>query len=354
MHIHKTGELIRAAVLLGAGCGSGLEPEHSARLDRFAKAAGLAFQVVDDLLDAQGDTATLGKTAGKDARQNKPTYVSVLGVSRAREFAHELRSEALARARAVRQRGRPAARADRFHRPAQPLMQRSVQMYELLTTINDPADLRKLDRKQLPRLAEELRTFLLESVSRTGGHLSSNLGTVELTVALHYVFDTPRDRLVWDVGHQTYAHKILTGRREAMAGLAHLGRHCRISAPRGEPLRHLRHRSLQHLDQRRAGHGRGRTAGRGRPARGRGHRRRRSHRGDGLRGAEQRRGHGRQSAGDPQRQRHVDLGERRCAEQLPGAADVGALLRGRAPRRRAHARRRSRRCWTSPAAPRST
>jgi 1-deoxy-D-xylulose-5-phosphate synthase len=92
-------------------------------------------------------------------------------------------------------------------------------MYELLTAINDPADLRKLDRKQLARLAEELRTFLLESVSRTGGHLSSNLGTVELTVALHYVFDTPDDRLVWDVGHQTYAHKILTGRREAMAGL---------------------------------------------------------------------------------------------------------------------------------------
>ena len=95
MHIHKTGELIRAAVLLGAGCGSDLGPERSARLDRFAKAAGLAFQVVDDLLDAQADTSTLGKTAGKDARQNKPTYVSVLGVPRAREFAHELRTGAL-------------------------------------------------------------------------------------------------------------------------------------------------------------------------------------------------------------------------------------------------------------------
>jgi 1-deoxy-D-xylulose-5-phosphate synthase len=102
-------------------------------------------------------------------------------------------------------------------------MQRSVHMYELLTTINDPTDLRKLDRKQLPRLAEELRAFLLESVSRTGGHLSSNLGTVELTLALHYVFDTPRDRIVWDVGHQTYAHKILTGRREAMSGLRTFG-----------------------------------------------------------------------------------------------------------------------------------
>jgi 1-deoxy-D-xylulose-5-phosphate synthase len=89
-------------------------------------------------------------------------------------------------------------------------------MYELLETINDPADLRKLDRRQLLQLADELRRFLLESVSETGGHLSSNLGTVELTIALHYVLDTPHDRLVWDVGHQTYGHKILTGRRERM------------------------------------------------------------------------------------------------------------------------------------------
>jgi 1-deoxy-D-xylulose-5-phosphate synthase len=89
-------------------------------------------------------------------------------------------------------------------------------MYPLLESIDSPADLRKLDRNQLRDLARELRAFLLYSVARTGGHLSSNLGTVELTVALHYAFDTPRDRIVWDVGHQTYAHKILTGRREAM------------------------------------------------------------------------------------------------------------------------------------------
>ena len=92
-------------------------------------------------------------------------------------------------------------------------------MYELLKTINDPAELRSLERRQLGRLAEELRAFVLEAVSKTGGHLSSNLGTVELTIALHYVFDTPEDRIVWDVGHQTYPHKILTGRREAMARL---------------------------------------------------------------------------------------------------------------------------------------
>ncbi|MBX9631086.1 MAG: 1-deoxy-D-xylulose-5-phosphate synthase [Burkholderiales bacterium] len=95
--------------------------------------------------------------------------------------------------------------------------------YELLETINEPADLRKLDRKRLPQLTRELRDFIVESVSQTGGHLSSNLGTVELTVALHYVFDTPADRIVWDVGHQTYAHKILTGRRERMSTLRQYG-----------------------------------------------------------------------------------------------------------------------------------
>jgi 1-deoxy-D-xylulose-5-phosphate synthase len=95
--------------------------------------------------------------------------------------------------------------------------------YSLLETINSPEDLRKLERKQLPELAEELRAFLVESVSKTGGHLSSNLGTVELTIALHYVYDTPVDKLVWDVGHQTYAHKILTGRRERMNTLRMAG-----------------------------------------------------------------------------------------------------------------------------------
>jgi 1-deoxy-D-xylulose-5-phosphate synthase len=96
-------------------------------------------------------------------------------------------------------------------------------MYELLEKTNDPSDLRALERKQLAALARELRDYLIHSVADTGGHLSSNLGTVELTVALHYVFNTPHDRLVWDVGHQTYAHKILTGRRERMSTLRQFG-----------------------------------------------------------------------------------------------------------------------------------
>jgi 1-deoxy-D-xylulose-5-phosphate synthase len=93
----------------------------------------------------------------------------------------------------------------------------------LLSTIDDPAALRRLQRPQLRVLADELRAFLLKSVAGTGGHLSSNLGTVELTVALHYVFNTPNDRIVWDVGHQTYPHKILTGRRDRMSSLRQFG-----------------------------------------------------------------------------------------------------------------------------------
>jgi len=94
MHIHKTGALIRAAVVLGARCGRGLEAQAFDRLEHYAKTVGLAFQVVDDVLDCDSSTATLGKTAGKDAAQAKPTYVSILGLARARALAEELRAEA--------------------------------------------------------------------------------------------------------------------------------------------------------------------------------------------------------------------------------------------------------------------
>src|SRR5690242_10149075 len=99
----------------------------------------------------------------------------------------------------------------------------SMSSYPLLQSIEDPERLRRLDRRELGQLAAELRSFIVESVSATGGHLSANLGTVELTIALHYVFHTPEDRLIWDVGHQTYGHKILTGRREGMRRLRQKG-----------------------------------------------------------------------------------------------------------------------------------
>ena len=96
-------------------------------------------------------------------------------------------------------------------------------MYPLLESIDNPTCLRRLEPKQLNPLAEELRAYILETVSQSGGHLSSNLGTVELAIALHYVFNTPDDALIWDVGHQSYAHKILTGRRQQMATLRQFG-----------------------------------------------------------------------------------------------------------------------------------
>jgi 1-deoxy-D-xylulose-5-phosphate synthase len=102
-------------------------------------------------------------------------------------------------------------------------MSETLNRYPLLSGIDDPRDLRRLPANRLQAVAEELRAYIIESVSRTGGHLAASLGTVELTVALHYVFDTPNDLLVWDVGHQSYAHKILTGRRDAMATLRRKG-----------------------------------------------------------------------------------------------------------------------------------
>jgi 1-deoxy-D-xylulose-5-phosphate synthase len=102
-------------------------------------------------------------------------------------------------------------------------MNQSTSLYPLLDGISSPADLRQIDKDQLPQLAAELRQFIIESVSITGGHLASGLGAIELTIALHYLFNTPDDRLVWDVGHQCYPHKILTGRKQLMPGLRQKG-----------------------------------------------------------------------------------------------------------------------------------
>lgn len=102
-------------------------------------------------------------------------------------------------------------------------MNKPATLFPILESIDFPADLRALDEAQLPELAKEIRAFLLHSLSTTGGHLASGLGSVEITIALHYLFDTPHDRLIWDVGHQCYPHKILTGRRQLMSGLRQQG-----------------------------------------------------------------------------------------------------------------------------------
>src|SRR5512137_1554531 len=99
-------------------------------------------------------------------------------------------------------------------------------MGDLLKQIHDPSDLRQMRATDLPQLAQEIREEIIRAVSKVGGHLASSLGVVELTLALHYVFDTPRDRLIWDVGHQTYAHKLITGRREQFSTLRQAGGLC--------------------------------------------------------------------------------------------------------------------------------
>ena len=138
------------------------------------------------------------------------------------------------------------------------------ETYPILAQIDSPADLRELDESRLPALADELRAFLLDSLSRTGGHLASGLGSVEITIALHYLFNTPDDRLVWDVGHQCYPHKILTGRREPMSRLRQKGGLVGFSENYRVRIRPFRRRTLQHLDQRRTGNGdRGQGHGRG-------------------------------------------------------------------------------------------
>ena len=96
-------------------------------------------------------------------------------------------------------------------------MRKVTEKYPLLSKINSPADLRQLPVQELPKVCQELRDFLIDSLSVNPGHFASSMGSVEITVALHYVFDTPYDRIVWDVGHQAYSHKILTGRRDAFA-----------------------------------------------------------------------------------------------------------------------------------------
>ena len=127
--------------------------------------------------------------------------------------------------------------------------------YPILDTINSPADVRKLKKDQLKPLAKELREYLTHTVSISGGHFSAGLGTVELTVALHYVFDTPSDQLVWDVGHQAYPHKILTGRKERMTTIRTRGWRIGVSQPGRERIRRLWGRPFQHLDQCRLRHG---------------------------------------------------------------------------------------------------
>ena len=221
------------------------------------------------------------------------------------------------------------------------------------SVISWPADLRHLAASDLPQLAEELRHELVDAVSVTGGHLGAGLGVVELTVALHYVFDTPQDRLIWDVGHQAYPHKILTGRRDRIRTLRQGGGLSGFTRRVGERIRPVRRGAQLDLDLGRARHGGGaRSEGR-EERRHRGDRRRRDERRHGLRGDEQRRLDGCAAHRHPERQRHVDRAAGRRDERLsvaaavveilPVAAPSGARDGARTSRSRSSGRRRGRR-----------
>jgi hypothetical protein len=337
MHQLKTGALLQGSVLMGAACGPTSAQQWQA-LQVYGAAIGLAFQVVDDILDVTADSATLGKTAGKDAwRTSRPTCRCWAWSARRRTRRSCWPTHA--RGSCARCPTPRVLRAlanmvvDRI--PLKPWRQTPMPSvsYPLLHTINRPGRPAPLPRGQLATLASELRAFLLASVAKTGGHLSSNLGTVELTVALHYVFNTPHDRLVWDVGHQTYPHKILTGRRERMASLRQLGGLSGFPQRTESEYDAFRHRPLQHLDLGRAGHGAGgRIKGEDRHSV--------AIIGDGALTAGmafealEQRGRGRlQSAGDPERQRHEHQPAGGRAEPLSGAADDRPVLCGCQERR---------------------
>ena len=223
----KTGALIAFSCEAGAILGKAPHDQRTA-LRGYAHDLGLAFQIADDLLDVEGTADETGKPVGEDAAAGKATFVSILGVERARaqadllasrpspilicsskerNFCDRRRNSSLAAELEERKRGSklqyPAFRTGR---------RCSTRSRSRPTCVSSPeADLRQV--------ADELRAELIDAVSVTGGHLGAGLGVVELTVALHYVFNTPDDRLIWDVGHQAYPHKILTGRRDRIRTL---------------------------------------------------------------------------------------------------------------------------------------
>ena len=228
MHRMKTGALLKAAVLMGAlsGHASSLTECTREALAQYGEAIGLAFQIVDDLLDVEASTAELGKDRGQrcQAKQADLRFAAWRGGSPRMVVA--IARSGTAGSRGFRQQCTASARIGRLHRLPKELSGKRSIAGRAMELLKDSVCRRICERSietQLPQLADELRAFVLESVSKTGGHLSSNLGTVELTIALHYVFNTPEDRLVWDVGHQTYPHKILTGRRDHMARLRQRG-----------------------------------------------------------------------------------------------------------------------------------
>jgi len=209
MQNKKTGELF------GFCCESiaiiqGIKSIKRKKLKEIGINIGLLFQIVDDLIDYKGDSMIVGKPTRSDEKKGKATLVNLLGYEETINFAKNLKKKI------DQQIKKYGTKANDLLDSVEFILERKFWMSKtnLLDKINYPADLRKLRKDELKQLAKELREELIDVVSTTGGHLGAGLGVVELTIALHYVFDTPKDKLVWDVGHQAYPHKIITGRRD--------------------------------------------------------------------------------------------------------------------------------------------
>ena len=229
LHALKTGRLIAASVgvvLILEGLG---EPE-TIPYRRFADELGVLFQIVDDILDVTGSDEQLGKPHGSDERHGKLTYVSLFGLDRARELAAESHAKATGGPGRGRRRDRRPEAHGRLHLHEERMSENRPPRADerepgepLLDGIDGPADLHGLDDDQLQQVAQEMRTYIIDTIGEIGGHFGANLGTCELAVALHSLLDSPRDKILWDVGHQAYPHKILTGRREGLPTIRQYG-----------------------------------------------------------------------------------------------------------------------------------
>ncbi len=188
----------------------------------FAGEIGLLFQIIDDILDVTGSEETLGKQQGADVRLGKRTYVTEFGLDGARSLAEESRARAAAAlAQAAPGRRRRTGADHGLHRESELLT--SMSQPKLLSRIDGPADLKGLSEDELVQVAQEVREHIIDTVGEIGGHFGANLGTCEIAVALHSLLDSPRDKILWDVGHQAYPHKILTGRRDALSTIRKYG-----------------------------------------------------------------------------------------------------------------------------------
>ncbi len=206
IHRRKTGRLLTCGLVMGARI-AGAEHSTLVGLESFGKAVGLAFQIADDLLDVTGNPAKMGKGVRKDADHGKLTYPSLLGIDESRNRAEALIRQACDAIASLGSRGQRLEAAGPLCLGARPLMH-----FELLPHLKSPRDLQSLSNSQLQQVAAEIREALCHVVSNRAAHFASNLGVVELCVALHLVFDFTKDRLIWDTGHQIYPHKLVTGR----------------------------------------------------------------------------------------------------------------------------------------------